>query len=395
MKPLRLLKIDSVHPPESLLALQKSAGPSLAAMSYEEYCGWLMEQRLNLSDYLTKPMREEGWDARELVPVDTLLIEKFERSAGAAGGGMRDIARFVASVAPRDVTGGRVGRMWREAKRRNQVARCIEGFQPDVLFVREPCHVDGRVFDAFRDRCLVVGMIACDPAHAVHWNARRHDVIFTATPEFRDYFRSLGIRSEILPFGVDERVATQVEGLPKIYDCTFVGYLGAPHQRKKTELLARVAGEVDFKWWGVKGPEIGEFPALERTYQGKAAGLDMIKIYKQSKIVVNDYPDFMQGHSNNMRNMEVFGVGSFLLTRAAEALRSLEAEGALSTFTDADDCVGKIKHYLMNEEERERIAARGLQVALRDFNYKDIARKMIDVIAEVREQRSCGGKVGR
>jgi spore maturation protein CgeB len=57
--------------------------------------------------------------------------------------------------------------------------------------------------------------------------------------------------------------------------------------------------------------------------------------------------------------------------------------------------VGKIKHYLMNEEERERIAARGLQVALRDFNYKDIARKMIDVIAEVREQRSCGGKVGR
>jgi spore maturation protein CgeB len=84
----------------------------------------------------------------------------------------------------------------------------------------------------------------------------------------------------------------------------------------------------------------------------------------------------------------VFGVGSFLLTRAAEALRSLEAEGALSTFADADDCVGKIKHYLMNEEERERIAARGLQVALRDFNYKDIARKMMDVIAELYTRKS-------
>jgi hypothetical protein len=388
MKQLRLLKIDSVHPPESLTVLQKSAGPSLAAMSYEEYYGWLMEQRLNLSDYLTKPMREEGWDARELVPVDTLLMDKFERFAGAAGRGMRDIARFVASVAPRDLTGGRVGRMWREAKRRNQVAGCIEGFKPDVLFVREPCHVDGRVFDAFRDRCLVVGMIACDPAHAVHWNAHRHDVIFTATPEFRDYFRSLGIRSEILPFGVDERVATQVEGLPKIYDCTFVGYLGAPHQRQKTELLERVSGAADFKWWGVKGPEIAQFPALMRTWQGEAAGLEMLKIYKQSRIVLNDYPDFMQGHSNNMRNMEVFSVGSFLLTRAAEALRPLEAEGALVTFSDADDCIAKVRYCLDHEAEREAVALKGRALALQKFNYRDIARRVMDVIGEEYEKKT-------
>jgi len=398
MKPLRLLKIDSVHPPEALAGLQKRVGMDWEAMSYERYYDWLMSQRLNLSDYLTKPMRDAGWEAREFVPADPVLIQKMREASGEktkTAMGLKEFGQFVASLTPRAIAAGRTCELYRQSVRSRRIAECIAEFRPDVLFVREPCHVDGRVLDAFRGKCLIVGMIASDPKHAWNWDASRHDVIFTATPEYRDYFRALGIRSEIVPFGVDERVAGEVAGLPKIHDCTFVGYLGAPHQRKKTELLARVAGDVDFKWWGVKGPEIGEFPALERTYQGKAAGLDMLKIYKQSKIVVNDYPDFMQGHSNNMRNMEVFGVGSFLLARAAEALRSLEAEGALATFTDADDCVGKIKHYLKNDEERERIAARGLQVALRDFNYKDITRKMMDAIAEVREQRSCGGKVGR
>jgi len=391
MKKLRLLKIDSVHPPESVAALQKSAGDALAGLSYEEHYDWLMAQRLNLSDYLTKPMRDEGWDAREFVIADALLLGKFERLGGnakrGAGGCVRDALQFAASVAPRDIAGGRVRRLWQEAKKRNRIARCIESFRPDVLFVREPCHVDGRVFDAFRDRCLIVGMIGCDPSHAVNWRAHRHDVIFTATPEFRDYFRSLGIRSEILPFGVDERVAAQVEGLPKIHDCTFVGYLGAPHQREKTELLERVANEVDFKWWGVQGPELASYPGLLRTWQGNAAGLEMLKIYKQSRIVLNDYPDFMQGHSNNMRNMEVFSVGSFLLTRAADALRPLEEEGAVATFTDADDCVAKLRHFLANEEEREAVAQKGHRLALEKFNYRDIGRQVMTTIKEEYERK--------
>ncbi len=395
MKQLRLLKIDSVHPPESVAALQKRADVDLKAMSYEDYYDWLMGQRLNLSDYLTKPMRDEGWDAREFVVADALLMEKFENLGGnakrGASGCVRDALRFAASVAPRDVTSGRTGRLWQEAKKRNRIARCIESFRPDVLFVREPCHVDGRVFDTFGDRCLIVGMIGCDPSHAVNWRAHRHDVIFTATPEFRDYFRSLGIRSEILPFGVDERVAAQVEGLPKIHDCTFVGYLGAPHQREKTELLERVASEVDFKWWGVQGPELASYPGLLRTWQGKAAGLEMLKIYKQSKVVLNDYPDFMQGHSNNMRNMEVFSVGSFLLTRAAEALRSLEKEEAVATFKDADDCVAKLRHFLANEAEREAVAKKGHRLALEKFNYRDIGRRVMGVIEEEYERKLGGG----
>jgi hypothetical protein len=390
MKLLRLLKIDSVHPPEALADVQKRAGMDLEGMSCESYYDWLMSQRLNLSDYLTKPMRDAGWEAREFVPADPLLLRKMREASEKkrrTGLVLKGFGQFVVSLTPRAIASRKTWELYRNSVRSRQIAECIEEFRPDVLFIREPCHVDGRVLDAFRGKCLIVGMIACDPKHAWNWDASRHDVIFTATPEYRDYFRALGIRSEIVPFGVDERVAGKVAGLPKIHDCTFVGYLGAPHQRKKTELLARVAGETDLKWWGVKGPEIGQFPALERTYQGKAAGLDMLKIYKQSKIVVNDYPDFMQGHSNNMRNMEVFGVGSFLLTRAAEALLPLEVEGALVTFTEADDCVAKIKHYLENDEERERIATRGLEVALRDFNYKDITRQMMDFISETHDAR--------
>jgi len=117
----------------------------------------------------------------------------------------------------------------------------------------------------------------------------------------------------------------------------------------------------------------------------------MLKIYKQSKVVLNDYPDFMQGHSNNMRNMEVFSVGSFLLTRAAEALRSLEKEEAVATFKDADDCVAKLRHFLANEAEREAVAKKGHRLALEKFNYRDIGRRVMGVIEEEYERKLGGG----
>jgi spore maturation protein CgeB len=112
---------------------------------------------------------------------------------------------------------------------------------------------------------------------------------------------------------------------------------------------------------------------LVRRWQGEASGIDMLKIYAQYKIVLNDYPDFMQGHSNNLRNMEVFMSGSMLLTRAAANLETVEREGGLVTFDSAASCIAKARHYLAADAEREVIARKGQQLARERFNYRDIA----------------------
>jgi spore maturation protein CgeB len=69
-------------------------------------------------------------------------------------------------------------------------------------------------------------------------------------------------------------------------------------------------------------------------------------------------------------------------------LRPLEAEGALVTFSDADDCIAKVRYCLDHEAEREAVALKGRALALQKFNYRDIARRVMDVIGEEYEKKT-------
>jgi hypothetical protein len=357
-------------------------------MTYAEYYRWLMGLRINLSDYLTHPMNEAGWEAREFVPVDEMLLRKLEEAGETQRAGtVGRILRHAAGLSVGELVRLRWAEGYGKRKKEERIRAYLEKFRPDAIFIREPSHLDGRFFDAFRNRCLLVGMIACPTNHPWHWDAHRHDLIFTFTEEYRRFFEVQGIPSRILQLGVDERVARETGNLPKVYDCTFVGYLGQPHQQAKTELMAKVAQTGKLRWWGPKGEEISRHPALEASWQGMTGGLEMLKIYGQSKIVLNDYPDFMQGQSNNMRNMEALSVGSLLLTRHADSIAGLEREGALATFRDAEECAGKIHQFLQEDGERERIARKGAEVARERFNYRTIVRGMMEAIGEAYEKK--------
>lgn len=392
---LKLLKFDSVHPPAYLQEKQAAAAGQIGAMSYPEYYRWLMALRNNTSDSFTHYMNEAGWEAREFVTCDDLFLDKLERAGEfrfGAGDRLRTLVPQAASLSLGDVARLRLRGDFVRKARYARIRRYIETFRPDVLFLREPSHIDGRFFDQFRDKCLIVSLIACNTSYVWNWNAHRNDVIFAATAVYRDFFRAQNIRSEVIPFGVDERVVREIGDWPKAYDCTFVGNLGVGHQRSKTEFFNELAGRVDFKWWGPWAEGLKAYPALVRTRQGTASGLDMLRIYKQSRIVINEYPDFMKGEANNMRNAEVFTAGSLLLTRDAPVLAALVEAGALSTYTDLDDCLAKIRFYLANETEREDTARRGLETALQRFNYRDIVGDMMGTMEEaLREKRKKRG----
>jgi hypothetical protein len=382
--PLRLLKIDSAHPLSYLDARQRAERTSLEGMSYDEYYAWLMGLRLGLSDYLTAPMNEAGWVAREFIPQDGWLRRKSSESGQVSSQTVfqhfQSMPRYAGDLRLRQLFSGKLSSRWRDYQKHDFVRRYIESFRPNIIFIREPSHMDGRFFAQFRDRCIIAAFIGCNTNHPINWNPFRSDIIFTLTDEYHVFFRVQGIPTERFVYGVDERVAREVENLPKVHDSTFVGYLGTPHQRAKTELLDAVAGAAAFKWWGVKGPELASYPNLERSWQGETAGIDMYRIYRQSKIVLNDYVEMNNGKNVNMRSKEVMNVGSMLLTRRAANVQGLEREGALATFGDAEECVAKIRHYLTHEAEREAIATAGLRVALRDFNYRDIAANLMRVL---------------
>jgi len=390
-KPLRLLKFDSCHPLSYLAARQQAEAEQIRHYNYQQYYDWLMNLRVGLSDYLTYPMNQAGWEAREYIPWDDILLAKAIEAQLVKRADKRTLwrplVRHVGRLTLRDVALGRWASAWRQERRNWLIERYIETYQPDVIFVREPCHLNGKFWDRFRDKCVIASFIACNTNHAINWDPHRNDVIFTLTQQYRDFFRVQGIETHLLQYGIDERVFAQLEAEPKQYDCTFVGYLGQSTQSRKTELLEQVAAAVDFKWWGVKGEQIGRFPALERTWQGPTGGIEMLRIYRRSRIVLNDYVDMAAGANVNIRTTEVLGVASMLLTREAANIAYLENAGALATFTDAADCVAKVKKYLADETRREAIAQKGHELASKELNYRDIAQRVMDIIREEYEKK--------
>jgi len=386
---LRLLKIDSVHPYSVLKRMQEEQRDRLVALDYEQYYRWLMSQRWGMSDFLTFYMNEAGWVAKEVVPVDDMLLSKMAlaRERSSVSSLLRQYFRNVACAPAKDVLTLRVFKSDQHKARAKRIERYIRTFKPDVLFVREPCHTDGRLWDRFREHCLIVSFMGCTTLDPWNWNTHRNDLIFALTEEYRNFFNAEGVESHLFSYGIDERLATEVGDATKKYDCTFVGYLGVLDQRVKTKLMEFIAQNVDFKWWGIRGPEIGENTALYKTWQGPVAGIDMFRIYKQSRIVVNEYPEMAVSKNVNMRTMEVLNVGSFLLTRAASNIEWLEEAGALVTFRSPEDCLNKIKHYLADDVAREKIAAQGLRAALEHFNYRDITRGAMEIISAAYDKK--------
>lgn len=388
ISPLRLLKFDSVYPFDFLLRKQAAERDRLVGLSYEHYYQWLMGLRAGLSDFLTHPMNEAGWQAREVISGDDLLLQKlpvaFRPSLSAR---IHGAARLMTSYSLQDLGTLKISKQMNRLRRESRLENYIRSFRPDVLFVREPSHVKGSFWDRFRERCLIVGFIGCATVDAWEYNAHRHDVIFTLTDEYQNFFKAEGLESYLFSYGVDERLASEVGNAPRKYDCTFVGYLGIPDQRVKTRLMEFIAQHVDFKWWGVKGPEIDDRSALHASWQGSAGGIDMFRAYKASKIVVNEYPEIAMGKNVNIRTMEVLNVGSFLLTRAASNIEWLEEAGALVMFNSPEDCLKKIKHYLADDAAREKIAAQGLRTALKHFNYRNITRGVMEVISAAYERK--------
>lgn len=390
-RPLRVLKFDSAHPLTHLQAKQQECREFIGRATYEEYYRWLMEQRVGLSDYLTHYMNEAGWNAREFLAQDDILLQKLVDSGQIPGAnGPRALAKHVAGLTFGEVASLHWASKWRKNRKQWLIQKYVESYQPDVIFIREPSHVDGRLFDRFRKSCVIASFIGCNTNHAIHWDEHRSDIIFTLTEEYRRFFEVQGVESQIFSYGVDERIADQLRNEPKQYDCTFVGYLGQATQSRKTELLEQVAGAVDFKWWGIKGEQIGKYPALERAWQGTTGGIDMLRIYRRSKIVLNDYVDMAAGVNVNLRTKEVLGVGSFLLTRHAENIEELRKQGVLETFADATECVAKVRKYLDDDATREAMAAKGLDFALREFNYRAIARKLMEQLETAWSRKQSG-----
>lgn len=386
---MKILKFDILYPEFYLKEVQNQELELIQNMNLAVYIEWLYQQNMGYGDVISRGFIREGWEVLDFYNQDPVYLEKLKKKTGIKVSFFdfifrkkrRDFFRF----SLQELLG-----CFFSKKSRNRILnevfiiRFINYYNPDIIFLREPCGVRNVVFDYLKEKHFVVSLIGCNIPGLKKWQMDNSNLIFTLFPEYVNYFDANGIDSYLFEYGNFE---LSEEKFKKIHDVTFVGVLGTVVQKQKTIVMDKVAHSFDFKWWGVMGNLMNDFPILKKTWQGYAAGTKMFDIYKSSKIVLNDYPFNAKGGASNIRIKEVLSSGSMLLTRHSPDLDLLIKKKALVTFENEEQCLQLIDYYLKNEIEREQIAQNGLELSKVLFDSQKIMKRVNTIILEKYNQR--------
>lgn len=366
---MRIIKFDTVNPEKYLNSLIEKNEEKVDKMNRQEMLEWIIATRSNFSDFYTFNLRQMGWEAEEFIVTDRYL-EKVEKDLYGSSKAVKNIKDMLADTV----------RPVKDRRKLNIIKDYLNRYKPDVIFVREQIGIPSEFWGSFSRKSLIVSRIAAPVPR--FWSPADFDLIFTSTEIYRKFFELNNVRSVINANGFEERVLAELRHGEKLYNTTFVGGLGDKFWLNRTRCARYLAQNTDIKWWGYNEEVFEKNDPLIKVHQGLTAGLEMLQIYRDSKIVFNYYGEIADGMGVNQRIFEVLGVGSFLLTRKADNLEETFPKGLFEVFTDEKDCLDKINYFLRNEKEREEIAAAGQQHVLKNYSYKNLASEIDRVLRE-------------
>lgn len=366
---LRLLKFDTINPELYLTEKINKNLPQVKEMNRKEFLEWSISLRSNFSDFYTYNLNKLGWEAEEFLINDHYI----DKVADELYGKSKKIKIFKESVK-------NIISPVRDRIKLNIILDYVRKFKPDVIFVREISGLPSNLWESFKSKVLLVNRIATIVPR--HWSIRDWDLIFTSTKTYKTFFELNKIDSFINANGFDERVLKELENRDKIYDVTFVGCMSKKYWEERIKITEYISDNVNFKWWGIKGSDFSSDSPVNKSYQGITSGLEMLQIYKQSKIIFNDYPAISEGSGVNQRMFEAMGSGSLLLTKEAENLKRVFPGELYVTYKDEKDCLDKINYYLKNDIEREKIASAGQKFVLDNYNYEKLMIEADKILRE-------------
>ena len=177
----------------------------------------------------------------------------------------------------------------------------------------------------------------------------------------------VGLEGEYLPLACDYKVEREYDER-YAYDVVFIGGMYRGVLGRRTKLLNKIMEEIDVK-------QINEESPKRRALVYK----NMPKIYGSSKISL-DVSNFwdIPGYTSN-RGFIIPMYSGFSLSKRFPGCEDLfEDEKHKVYFDTAEDAIDKIKYYLNNKEEREKIREAGHKHALANHTYIERFKTMFN-----------------
>ena len=153
----------------------------------------------------------------------------------------------------------------------------------------------------------------------------------------------------------------------------------APERWTKRDELLSLVSDLGLNIWG---PKAWKKSTLSAYYRGEASGIKMFEIYRQSKIVIDIPWDSHAAHGISLRPTEamISGACLFMYDIRPDMHKIFKKDEDYVSFLTGEELKTKIKYYLENEGEREKIAGSGYRATLQNHTYSSRMTEVLDVI---------------
>ena len=214
------------------------------------------------------------------------------------------------------------------------------------------------------------------------------DLYLSPTPSFAPEYREAGAAFRYLPLDVAQRefgkpgrqkpkITPGGDTIPVLFTGTCYGRWG---RRIDTFLeIERLLGSVEFHAFGNGHWEREGFTRHHPHIWGHA----FQAVVEKSKVCLaaGGFVPHLEGCWSN-RNARYMGCGGFTLSQYVPGMeRTFGPDGEnLVYWQTAEDCVEKIKYYLVHEDERVEIAARGQQFAKKYLTIDYRVQQMMTIV---------------
>jgi len=191
--------------------------------------------------------------------------------------------------------------------------------------------------------------------------AKKFDVVFTAYKPAVAEYKERGITNVFwMPVACDQEIHGK-KTEEKLYDIGFVGKLNPAFNPERVHLYNELKQRFNVYY--------------ERCFLEK-----MAEVFSQSKIVFNKSIEC----GLNMRVFEVLASGSMLLTNEAKGsgLADLFKDRKhMVIYRNEKELLELADYYLKNADEREKIAAEGMEKVLSEHTYSHRVNEMVKIIS--------------
>jgi hypothetical protein len=354
--------------------------PHLAEASYDEQMRARVESLFGVADFYTRSLRELGHEAWDVYANNAIMQRAWARENGFRLEGWRRDPRQAAWRAYRAVRRAGARPSGAVELLPDILAAQIDHFRPDVLINQAMQEISPATLASFRARVpLLVGQHA-----ATHLPAHRdysvYDLVVSSYPPTLEWFEARGVRSALNRLAFEPSVLSRLGPREHEHDVAFVGSFHEVHRSRVTMIEDLCRKVPELRVWAPTVDQLSPSSPIRRHYVGPAWGVEMYKVLRRSRIVLNHHGDIAP-YANNLRLYEATGVGALLLTDAKADLAAMFAPGReVIAYRSTDECLRAIQFSKDDVTSGEAIAAAGQRRTLDEHTYRSRMQELVELV---------------